>query len=211
MTKKVVVIDYDVGNLLSVRAALEHCGAECIFTSDPDAIVAADRVLLPGVGAFGACVDAIRAKALEEPIRHFVANGRPIFGICVGMQMLMDESEEFGRHEGLGLIRGRVAAIPSAGIDGVVHDLPHIGWSELLPCQEWRGTVLGPVAPGASVYFVHSYAASPEDDRHRIADYDYDGHRIAAVIGRDNIVGAQFHPEKSGKTGLAILNHFLSM
>lgn len=211
MTRKVVVIDYDVGNLASVRAALDHCGAECIFTADPEIIADAHRVLLPGVGAFGACIGSLKEKGLVEPILRFAQSGRPMFGICVGMQMLFDESEEFGLHPGFGLIPGKVAAIPSTGIDGRPHPLPHIGWSELLATSEWRGTVLEDITPGESVYFVHSFGAVPLDARYCLADCDYDGRRISAVVSRGNVFGCQFHPERSGSVGLAILHRFLKM
>ena len=213
MSVKVTIADYGVGNLLSVRSAFEYCGAECRMTNNPAEIRDADRLLLPGVGAFGDAMADMTATGLIDPGRRCAVTGRPLLGICIGMQMLMDESEEFGRHEGLGLIPGPVVAIPSAGIDGRPHRLPHIGWSKIMPSRSgaWTRTLLEDSRPGSWVYFVHSFTAMPKDLTHRIADCDYDGCRISAVIGRDNVMGCQFHPEKSGETGLAIVRRFLKI
>ncbi|TAN46821.1 MAG: imidazole glycerol phosphate synthase subunit HisH [Rhodospirillales bacterium] len=210
----VTIADFGAGNLLSVARAFRHLGADIVFASTPAEVAKAERLVLPGVGAFGACMDGLRARDLTGAILDFAATGRPFLGICVGLQMLFTESEEFGRHEGLGLIPGKVARIPTHGADGRPHKVPHIGWNALLKPEEgtaWSGTPLGDLKPGASVYFVHSFAAVPENRTHRLADCDYNGIRLLAAAQKDNITGCQFHPEKSGAVGLSILKRFLEL
>lgn len=212
-TPDVVVIDYGVGNLLSVRRGLEHCGATVDVTPDPEAIFSARRVVLPGVGAFANAMGELRARGLDEVVLEVAARGTQLLGICLGMELLLDESEEFGNTAGLGLIPGRVVPVPSAGVDGHTVKIPHIGWSSLsLPegRTSWSGTVLHGIPVGASVYFVHSFMANPADPADRIADSLYGGTPVSAVIGRDNVSGCQFHPEKSGEVGLAVLRRFLA-
>jgi imidazole glycerol-phosphate synthase subunit HisH len=213
MSVKVTIVDYGGGNLWSVRGALEYCGAEPVMSADPKVIESADRLLIPGVGAFGDCMKEMRGQNLVEPALRFVASGRPLLGICVGMQMLLDESEEFGLHPGLGLIPGKVVAIPPTGADGKPHRLPHIGWSEVVEPEagRWRGTFFEGTKPGSWVYFVHSFTAVPHDAKHRLADCDYNGRRISAAVARDNVVGCQFHPEKSGEAGLSLIGRFLRL
>ena len=208
------MIDYGVGNLLSVRRALEHCGAKVVVTADPDAIIAAAHVVLPGVGAFANGMAAIECQGLTAVVREVASRGRLLLGICLGMQMLFDDSTEFGATAGLGLIAGTVVAVPSVAADGRVQKIPHIGWNALvLPCarETWNETVLQDLRPGDAAYFVHSFMARPSDPRHRIADCLYGDIPIAAVVGRDNVLGCQFHPEKSGETGLTVLRRFLQM
>ncbi len=210
---QVTVIDYGIGNLFSVGRALEHCGAEVTFTSDPALIARAPRLVLPGVGAFADGMKGLRERALAEPIRRYAASGRPLLGICLGMQMLATASNEFGEHEGLGLIPGRVVAVPDHTTSGMPHKIPHIGWNGLqAPAGvSWNETLLGDTPEGTAVYLVHSYAVTPDDDpAHRLADCLYGGHRICAAIRRGNIVGCQFHPEKSGAAGLRILRRFIA-
>ncbi len=210
----VAVIDYGVGNLLSVRRGLEHCGANVTVTSDPEVILGAARVVLPGVGAFADGMAELCRPGLDRVVRQVAASGRPLLGICLGMQMLMDESSEFGITAGLGLIAGQVIPVPSTGADGAPHKIPHIGWNALVPPPErapWSSGLLQDIEPGDAVYFVHSFMASPLDPAHVIADCLYDGARIAAVIGRGNVMGCQFHPEKSGEVGLKILRRFLTL
>lgn len=209
----VAVIDYGIGNLFSVQRALEHCGANVLLTSDPELIKAAPRVLLPGVGAFADGMAELRQRGLDVVVRDVALKGIPLLGICLGMQLLLDESEEFGVTAGLGLIPGRVRAIPATTTSGVAQKIPHIGWSELLPATNdtsWHGTPLADLGVGAAMYFVHSFMAQPAHTSHRIADCLYGGHRVSAVIGRDNVLGCQFHPEKSGELGLNVLRRFLS-
>lgn len=211
MCSDVVVIDYGLGNLLSVQRGLEYCGASVTISSDPVEILAAQRLLLPGVGAFGNAMQSLEALGLVAALRESAARGTPLLGICLGMQLLLDESEEFGLSMGLGLIRGRVTAIPDRTASGEQIRIPHIGWSGLLPCGQgnWDGSLLADNLPGDAMYFVHSFMATPEDDANRMADCAYGGYRIPAFISRGNVMGCQFHPEKSGEFGLKVLRRFL--
>lgn len=211
MKPRVTIVDYGVGNLFSVRGALEYCDAQPQFSSSPQAIENADRLLLPGVGAFADSMADMRDCNLVEPVLRFAETGRPLLGICLGMQMLMEESEEFGLHEGLGVVKGRVVPIPSNGADGEPHRIPHVGWNELYPSHPgtWNETLLRDVREGDSVYFVHSFMAVPEVPGHRVADCDYHGQKICAVLQRENVFGCQFHPEKSGEVGIQILRNFI--
>jgi glutamine amidotransferase len=211
---EVAVIDYGMGNLLSVRRGLEHCGATVAVIADPDAILSASRVVLPGVGAFADGMAELSRQGLDAVVREVAARGIPLLGICLGMQMLLDESDEFGTTAGLGLIPGRVVPVPSATADGLAQKIPHIGWNALvLPRgrENWEGTLLQEVKPGEAVYFVHSFMASPTDPRHRVADCLYGGKPVSAAIGRENVQGCQFHPEKSGEVGLKVLRRFLAL
>ncbi|MCT4655433.1 MAG: imidazole glycerol phosphate synthase subunit HisH [Cohaesibacter sp.] len=207
------LIDYGIGNLLSVERALHHVGADLKIATTAQEIQSADRLLLPGVGAFSSCVNELSDRGLMDAIREFAASGRPLLGICVGMQMLFEASEEFGETAGFGFIKGRVKAIPSENIDGVAHKIPHIGWSPLLQSSQssWHGTILHDVPSQAEVYFVHSFRAVPEDEENCLAATRYGGHVVTAAVQHDNIYGTQFHPEKSGKVGLSILQKFITL
>jgi glutamine amidotransferase len=197
MSRRVSIVDYGVGNLLSVSRAVVAAGGTPILVRTPEEVAEAERLLLPGVGAFGHCMDVLRARDLIQPIRDFAASGGPFLGICVGMQVLLEEGEEFGLHQGLGLIPGRVCRIPCIDAEGVPQKVPFVGWNRLLRPRarlDWGGTVLDGLGDGeAWVYFTHSYAAFPENDAHRLAEADYFGHRLTAAIIRDNITGCQFH------------------
>lgn len=211
--KKVTVIDYGIGNLLSVSRAFEYWGAEVILAGSPEAIARADRLVLPGVGAFADGMAGLKNRCLVDPMKEYASKGRPFLGICLGMQMMLDTSEEFGNHQGLGLISGKVAHIPHTGVNGQPHKIPHIGWNQLIPGsgKGWPGTVLSDIKPGSSVYFVHSFTSVPSRDEHRLADCLYNGRVISAVIKKDLLYGCQFHPEKSGEVGLKILKNFIDL
>lgn len=214
MERRVTVVDYGLGNLFSIRRALSALGAEVEVTSTADAIRQAHWVILPGVGAFGDGMQQLRTRGLVEPIRAFVQSGGPLLGICLGMQLLFSESDEFGRHEGLNLLPGRVIRLRDADPSGRRVKVPHIGWSELRPSRgagdAWSATILEGLVAGDSMYFVHSYVPAPEDEAVTIADMHYGGHPYAAVVGKGRLVGCQFHPEKSGEVGLHLLRNFLS-
>jgi glutamine amidotransferase len=209
----VSIIDYGVGNIFSVSRAFEHCGARIRLTSVPDDISNAQCLVLPGVGAFKDGMTGLRELGLIEPILQFARTGRPLLGICLGMQMLLDTGEEFGTHEGLGLIRGRVVALPTTGSDGRPHKIPHIGWNELVaPAgRDWSGTVLENLPDGASAYFVHSFQAVPDKPEERLADCTYNGLSICAAVQSGSIIGCQFHPEKSAAIGLKCIRNFLNL
>jgi len=209
---KVGVIDYGVGNLLSVQRGLEHCGARVTLTADPKQILAAERVVLPGVGSFGNAMQALERFGLVSPIRELAYRQTRVLGICLGMQLLLEESEEFGLTTGLGLIPGRVIPVPVQTTSGEMQKIPHVGWNALQPSSAsrgWSGTLLQDNCTLEAAYFVHSFMAVPSDPNHRIAECVYGGHLVPAAIGRDQITGCQFHPEKSGEVGLKILRRFI--
>lgn len=213
MSKTVTIIDYGVGNLLSVSRAFEYCGASVTLAHEAHEIEQAERLVLPGVGAFADGMQGLRERGLVEPIRRYAASGRPLMGICLGMQMLVSASEEFGEHEGLNLIPGRVQAIPRTAVDGSPLKTPHIGWSPLrrTDTADWRNTILADTAPESAVYLVHSYAVDLDDPADLLSHCIYGGHRISAAIRRGAVYGCQFHPEKSGPAGLRIVSGFLSL
>jgi glutamine amidotransferase len=208
---KAVIVDYGVGNLLSVQRAAEQCGGETVISADPDVVANADRVILPGVGAYANGMRALESLGLVQVLRDVAAKGTPLLGICLGMQLLLDQSEEHGFTKGLRIIPGRVVPVPNVTSDGLSLKIPHIGWGELMPHSgvSWEHSLLRNIKSRDSAYFVHSYMAIPNDPVMRLADCIYGGNRIPAAIYRDNVIGCQFHPEKSGQIGLKILSNFL--
>jgi imidazole glycerol-phosphate synthase subunit HisH len=214
MTGKVAILDYGIGNLSSVARAFEVVGAGAGLITTQAQLRDADRLVVPGVGAYGRCATVLEQRGLLEPIREFAQSGRPFLGICVGMQLMLDYSTEFGRHAGFGLIEGNVDNIPNVGADGAPHKIPHIGWSRIQPVAgggEWSAGLLRGVEVGSYVYFVHSYTAYPAKTADRLADSDYDGCQIAAAVANGNCYGVQFHPEKSGEVGLQIIKNFSAL
>ncbi len=201
------VIDYGVGNLYSLCSSLEAVGANAVVSGDPEVIAAADKIILPGVGAFGDAAAKLRENRLDKLIIERAKAGVPIMGICLGMQMLFEESYEFGRHEGLGLIPGKV--ISMEGVIAPELKIPQMGWNALhFPNGELKASspVFADIDEGEFVYFVHSYYASEcEPDTVAVADC---GVPITAAVVRGNVMGCQFHPEKSSKAGLKILKNF---
>lgn len=208
---KIVVIDYGLGNLYSVKQALEYCGADQVLVSaNPKDLADADRAVLPGVGAFSDGIRGLAERDLVEPIRQYVTTGRPLLGICLGMQLLSTESEEFGVFKGLDLIPARVVPIDRRGPDGLLRKIPYIGWDPLIPkSDEFNSSILGNISLNESVYFVHSYQVQLVHNEHLLANYKLDDQEITAAFKKDNVTGVQFHPEKSGETGLEILKSFL--
>jgi imidazole glycerol-phosphate synthase subunit HisH len=207
----VVIIDYGVGNLLSVIRGVEVCGARPIVTNCPDKISNAERLILPGVGAFSDGMKGLSNKGLVEPINDYLKRERPFLGICLGMQMILDESHEFGIHKGLGLIPGKVLSISNKTSDVQNCKIPHIGWNSIRPnkkIRNWQNTILKNTEEGGFVYFVHSYFALPDNEENILATCNYAGIDMCAVINNNNIYGCQFHPEKSGAVGISILNTF---
>lgn len=212
MSIDVAIVDYGTGNLLSVRRAFEHCGATVTVSEDPKTLLSAPRLVLPGVGAFANGMRGLIDRGLNKVVLEFADSGKPLLGICLGMQMLATVSEEFGEHEGLGIIPGRVTAIPNTGKDGIPHKIPYVGWAGLEQPErevDWCGTILADIEPGDSAYLVHSYEVVPENDSHRLADYLYNGRRVSAAVRKGNVYGCQFHPEKSASVGMRILDRFL--
>lgn len=212
MSTTITIVDYGVGNLLSVQRAFEHCGAVTVLANTPQEIATAERLVLPGVGAFADGMAGLRERGLVDAVRTFARSGRPLLGICLGMQMLASVSEEFGQHDGLDIIPGRVRAIPRESVEGHPLKSPHIGWSDLYPPsgRTWADSILSDTPPLTSVYLVHSYAVDPVDDQDVLAQCEYGGRRVTSAIGHGNIFGCQFHPEKSGPAGLRMLANFMA-
>ncbi len=201
----IVLIDYGLGNLRSVQKAFEHLGVQVTLTQDPGQVARADKLILPGVGAFSAGMVGLRQRGLVEPIKQAVRAGVPFIGICLGMQLLFDESEEVGQgfqpEKGLGLLPGQVVLMRGKGLQ-----VPHMGWNQIQPVRD--SLLLRGVSPGAFAYFVHSYICQPADVQVILATTDY-GSEFASVVGAGNVWGIQFHPEKSQRTGLQVLRNFL--
>ena len=214
MGAKVTIVDYGMGNIFSVARAIEAVGGEPVLATRFAEVRDADRLLLPGVGAFEPCARNLQESGLADATRSFVETGRPFLGICVGMQLLFDYSLEFGRHEGLGLLPGYVTPIPASDNHGR-RKVPHIGWSRLYrpdTRQSWHGTVLADCESGEnSLYFVHSYNCVPADSADILARSDYLRSSICAAVSRDNITGVQFHPERSAHVGLRLIERFLTL
>jgi glutamine amidotransferase len=209
---EVVIIDYGIGNTLSVQQGFEEIGVHAIITSDIKLISRAKYLVLPGVGAFQKAMQALHNLNLVETIVKIANQGVPILGICLGMQLLLDESDEFGLTKGLGLIPGRVEKLPIGKDDNSPIKIPQINWHELVPSNaqlDWKNSLLNNQRPNDSVYFVHSFMAKPYNSNHILANYICGGNNISAVIAKDNIIGCQFHPEKSGRVGLEILRNFI--
>ena len=198
----IAIIDYGVGNLFSLRSSLNKIGADTVVTADPAVIAKADKLILPGVGAFADAAKKLRDSGLDQVIKAEAAAGKPIMGICLGMQMLFEKSYEYGEHEGLGLLKGSV--IPMEGSIPANLKIPHIGWNALK--FEKDSKLFKYINEGDCVYFVHSfYASGCEDSLIATAEYGKD---LTAAVARDNVMGCQFHPEKSGDVGLNILRAF---
>jgi glutamine amidotransferase len=197
----IAIVDYGIGNLGSVTKGLRHAGAETILTGDPAVLRKAKALVLPGDGAFGATMAEIEARGLVAPLRDAVDAGIPLLGICIGMQLLFEESEEHGRHAGLGLLPGRVRRFP----EGLT--VPHMGWNRLRRRKDHP--LLDGFTDGEHVYFVHSYYCDASDDV-VIATSDY-GRDFPAIVGRGHVLGVQFHPEKSQAVGLRMVDAFVRM
>ena len=201
----IAVIDYGVGNLFSLCRSLEAIGQQPVVTGDPDLLRQADKLFLPGVGAFADAADKLRQTGLDQVICQEAAKGKPILGICLGMQLLFEESLEFGTWKGLGLIPCKV--VPMEGVIPADYKIPHIGWNALHYPQGKAHPLLAAVPEGECVYFVHSFCgyAASEDDVAARTDY---GPPVVAAVHKGNVYGCQFHPEKSGEAGLQILRNF---
>lgn len=212
MTIELVIVDYGIGNLFSVRRAFEHCGASVEVSSDPEVLVAAPRLVLPGVGAFADGMRGMIERGLDKPIQSYAASGRPLLGICLGMQMLSSISAEFGEHRGLNIIPGRVVSIPRTSPQGKPNKVPHVGWADLQFSghkSAWNGTIFDGLASGDAIYLTHSFAVTPDDAAHRLAYCNYNGIEVTVAIRKGNVYGVQFHPEKSGPIGLKIIANFV--
>ena len=201
----VAIVDYGVGNLFSLESSLNAIGAQVIVTADPEILKNADQIILPGVGAFEDAAKKLRSTGLDKVLKDLAAKGKPLMGICLGMQMLFEKSFEYGEHEGLGLIPGQVVSME--GVIPADYKIPHIGWNALKFKQE--SPLFSGIKDGDCVYFVHSYYAT-NCDANVIATAEY-GAELTAAVANKNVMGCQFHPEKSGAVGLAILKAFTQL
>ncbi len=197
----VAVVDYDAGNTLSVTRALEKVGARVDLTPDPQRVLNADAVVLPGVGAFGDCVRKLKERGMDEACLETYRAGKPFLGVCIALQVFFEASEESPGVEGLGILPGKVVKFDVGGLK-----VPHMGWNELDVVREHP--ILGGLS-GEDFYFVHSYHPEPEEDSDLLGESDYGG-RFCAAAGRQNLAAVQFHPEKSSRAGLKLYENFLS-
>lgn len=202
---RVGIINYGVGNLQSVKNSLDYLGITNKITGDPKEINNFDKIILPGVGAFGAAIEKLNSSGFADEIKKFAAQNKPILGICLGMQLLFDESYEYGHHKGLELIKGKVLPFSEKVKD---LPLPQIGWNSIT--QNSTSPLLNNIGDNDSFYFVHSFYCKPEDEKVIMASAEY-GIKFAAIINKNNIFGCQFHPEKSQSVGLQILKNFYNL
>ncbi len=204
----IVIIDYGVGNLYSLSSSLKALGAEAVISGEKNVIRSADKLLLPGVGAFEDAIAALRESGLDSVVKEEALRGKPLLGICLGMQLLFDKSYEYGEHEGLGLIEGEVRPISEVIPEGL--KIPHIGWNALhFQKAKEPSPLFKYIKEGDCVYFVHSYSARG-CEKSTLATAEY-GAEVTAAVAKDNVFGCQFHPEKSGTVGLNILRAFCEM
>ncbi len=200
---KILIIDYKSGNLFSVNQALTNIGLNVIISSDADEIASADAIVLPGVGAFGDAMNNLHNLNLVEPIKMFVESGKPFLGICLGLQLLFSESEEFGNTKGLDLVKGKVKRFDSDNTEGEKRKIPQIAWNKINKTNSWDNTPLQHIKDGEFMYFVHSFYVDPEEPV-SLTETNYDGQIYISSIKKNNIFACQFHPEKSAKEGLQI-------
>jgi glutamine amidotransferase len=205
MSKKTIIVDYELGNLFSVQQACLHVGLDAEISNDPAQVAAADGLILPGVGAFGAAMGNLRRRGLEAPLKAQVAAGKPFLGICLGLQLLFTDSVEFGSQGGLDLLPGKVLRIPEQ-INGQRTRVPQIGWNQIAPPadRDWAGTPLEHLERGTYMYFVHSYYCQPDRAEDQLTTTNYLGLEYCSGVQRGNILAFQFHPEKSGPDGVEV-------
>lgn len=211
-TPQIAVVDYNLGNVKSMCNAIANVGADYILTRDPEVILAADGLILPGVGAFQHGMQQLEALGLVDIIKAYTATSKPFLGVCLGMQMLFDESDEHGACKGLGLISGRVEKLDFTEKKA---KLPHVGWNTVSSKEShqgaWEGTILSGVEQNIDVYFVHSYVAKPSDREDILSITSYNETVFCSSVKKGNIYGCQFHPEKSAESGLKILSEFVAL
>lgn len=208
--KKITIIDYGLGNLYSISKAIECYSSNVIISDKSDDILSADAVVLPGVGAFAAGMDGLRKKQLIEIIINYANLNKPILGICLGAQLLLEKGYEFGEYGGLGIIPGSVEIFPDSVAK--LDKIPHIGWNGILEPEKkaWKKTILEDIDNDANVYFVHSYIMKPIQNDNILSLTEYGGQKFCSAVKKGNIYGVQFHPEKSGEIGLKIIKNFIN-
>lgn len=210
--KKVLIIDYKLGNLFSVHQALTNIGLNVRITSNADEIEFADAIVLPGVGAFNDAMNNLDDLKLINPIKKFIDSDKPFLGICLGLQLLFSESEEFGQSKGLGIVKGKVKRFNNFNANGETRKVPQIGWNQILKTEgrTWENTPLNGVKEGEFMYFVHSFYVLPEEPV-SLSQTNYDGHNYVSSIKRNKLFACQFHPEKSAKEGLKIYDNWAKL
>lgn len=204
--KDIVILDYGLGNLFSVQQACREVGMKVTVSSDPVKLLKADAAILPGVGAFGHAMEELEKRNLKVPLLEFTKLEKPLLGICLGMQLLLDESEEFGKHTGLGLIPGKVKKFPSE-INNHPVRIPHMGWNDIKNSYK-NHPALQNIPDGSNFYFVHSYFVSLDDQKYELTSTEYEGMKFTSSIVHGNIWAFQFHPEKSGTIGLQLYKNW---
>ena len=205
---KIAIIDYGIGNVRSIMNAFDNQGADVFLTNSKDEILKSDGLVLPGVGTFSHGMNNLECYDLVDVIKKYVVLDKPFMGICLGMQLLFEESEEFGQTSGLGLISGKVVKLPTKDDDN--EKLPHVSWNELnVKSAQWTNTILENIEEGSDMYFVHSFVAQPKDSDNVLSITEYSNHNFCSSVNKGNIYGCQFHPEKSGKTGLKVIKNFI--
>lgn len=211
MSKKIAIIDYSLGNLFSVQQAFAFCGATTFVTNEASEIASADAIVLPGVGAFNAAMNYLQEHKLDLAIKDAVNSDKPFLGICLGMQLLFNSSEEFGATKGLGIIDGEIKKFMPLDLTEKLH-VPQVGWNTLKPQEgrSWKGTPLETVEENSFMYFVHSYYAVPAREENILSKTTYGGLEYCSAVIKNNAVATQFHPEKSGESGLSIYKNWLN-
>lgn len=213
--KKIVIVDYNLGNLFSVKHACDYFGASTIITSDKKEILGADGIILPGVGAFGEAMDNLDKMDLIIPLKEFIQSKKPFLGVCLGMQLLFNESEEFGNHQGLGIIDGVIRKFPASTEKMNSLKIPQIAWNQIFQTEngqsKWEISPLRDQMDGEYMYFVHSFYALPEDKEDILSLTNYEDFEYCSSIMKDNVYATQFHPEKSGKMGIQIYKNWIKL
>jgi glutamine amidotransferase len=213
MSKNVVIIDYQLGNLFSVKQACEHLGYHSIVSTNPDELKKADYAILPGVGAFADAMTNLQSFGLVDAIHSYVEEGKPLMGVCLGLQLLLTESEEFGSTKGLNIIPGTVRKFNTIGADGKLYKVPQIQWNviEKPDKMKWENTPLQCCKSGDFMYFVHSFYAEPVDEKYVLSQSEYSGLQYCSSVKKNNVFATQFHPEKSGLYGVNIYKEWFNL
>lgn len=211
MNGRIAIVDYQLGNLFSVQQACTYLGYEAKVTSEPNDIINADYVILPGVGAFADAMHNMHAFDLVEPLKDFIASGKPFMGVCLGLQLLFTESEEFNNTKGMNIIEGTVKKLPTQNTEGGILKVPQIAWNQIKETahNNWADTPLSTCETGEYMYFVHSFFVTPASDSVILSTTDYGGHHYCSSVLKNNVFACQFHPEKSSLKGIKIYANWL--
>lgn len=209
MSKKIVIIDYSLGNLFSVQQAFTQCDVTTIVSNNPEELLSADAIVLPGVGAFAEAMDNLKHYQLDLAITQSVNSGKPFLGVCLGMQLLFTSSEEFGATKGLGIIEGEIKKFKSLDATEKLH-VPQVGWNNIRSGNSWKGTIFENIDQETYMYFVHSYYAIPKFAENSLCSTNYGGIDYCSAVIKNNVTATQFHPEKSGEKGLLIYKNWLN-